>query len=276
MKLLNGHLEGTSPYQFRTAVLGARPDWFDNGHLVSADPPNIGDAIAARLLQKGHRVGVDDCYRSSAQLARELAAGGWFPTGPGHEPEGGYFAPTMADLLNWDHLVITLGHGVPSNFRSVEAGEVEDTIRATLILPLECARRYIQVRRGHEKRGRILFIGSYGHDHVLSNSAPYCAAKAGLAHATRCLAWDFRGEFEIMIVNPYHVPSTPLGAEVVERLMAGGMTREEAEAYQRKDMVEGQEHLTPVVIAEYVAWMLRAPEAVWSSGQQMNLYGGVR
>jgi hypothetical protein len=53
------------------------------------------------------------------------------------------------------------------------------------------------------------------------------------------------------------------------------MTRIEAENYQTKDL-RLPEHLTPAEIAEYVNWMLDAPEAAWLSGQGVNLYGGVR
>jgi hypothetical protein len=87
---------------------------------------------------------------------------------------------------------------------------------------------------------------------------------------------DLTPEFLVSIIHPYHVPSTPLGEEVVETMMRDrGMTRIEAENYQTKDL-RLPEHLTPAEIAEYVNWMLDAPEAAWLSGQGVNLYGGVR
>ena len=90
------------------------------------------------------------------------------------------------------------------------------------------------------------------------------------------MAWELTPEFLVSIVHPYHVPSTPMGQEVLEGLIKNrGMTREEAEHYQRKD-ARLPEHLTPTEIAEYINWMLAAPEAAWLSGQGISLYGGVR
>jgi NAD(P)-dependent dehydrogenase (short-subunit alcohol dehydrogenase family) len=230
---------------------------------------NIGDAIAERQARRGWYVVGDDCHTRSAME---------------------YDVPPDLDWSRFDYLVITLGYGVPAPIGEVSARVIQEVIWGSLTLPLLCARKFVQEKRRAlaeridagsyvyegKEAGRILFIGSYGHDHVLSNSAPYCAAKAGLAHAVRCLAWDLTPEFLVSIVHPYHVPSTPLGEEVVETMMRDrGMTRIEAENYQTKDL-RLPEHLTPAEIAEYVNWMLDAPEAAWLSGQGVNLYGGVR
>lgn len=237
----------------RTAVLGAK--------MRSG---NIGEAVANHLYQKGHSVGVDDCYVPIPDT---------------------YGPPQEGELARFDNLVITLGQTSLTPIREVGEGAIMEVIYGSLVLPLLCVRQYVQDRRSDVYNpatgpvgigGRIVLFGSYAHDHVLTGCAAYCAAKAGLAHAVRTLAWELTPEFLISIIHPYHVPSTPMGGKVLEGMVnERGMTVDEAKAYQRKDL-KLDHHLRPDEIAHYVGWLLAAPEAAWMSGQGLNLYGGVR
>lgn len=218
---------------------------------------NIGDAIVSRFEQDGRIVGYSDC-----------------------ETDGVYRAPFSEDLAEYSSLVVSLGFAsfAPFGERETDEALLREIIEGSLLLPLECVRRYVLARRRMRKGGRIILIGSYAHDHVLSGSAPYCAAKAGLAHAVRALGWDLAPDFVISIVHPYHVPDTPLGERTVKWMVEDrGMTREEAEQYQRKDLRQ-PEHLGVRTIAEHVHRLLTMPqvEAAWLSGQGINLYGGTR
>ena len=214
---------------------------------------NIGEAIADNMLEHGWFVKCDDCFDTSVADYRI--------------PDLGY--------TGYDALVVTLGKEGVQPWMSTPYEQVADIITANLLLPLAAVHVWAQAR--HLLGGTAVVIGSYGHDHVLSSGVGYCAAKAGLAHAVRALGWELtdRG-YRFHIVHPYHVPSTPMGKRVVRAMVQErGYTIDEAVEYQMKDM-KLPDHLTPVEIAEYVGWLVRAPEAKWMSGQGLNLYGGVR
>jgi NAD(P)-dependent dehydrogenase (short-subunit alcohol dehydrogenase family) len=221
-------------------VLGSRPG-----------SRNIGDIIARHLQGRGWIVHEDDCH-----------------------VEGDYYRAPQQSLSEYDACVITLGTTQLTPFRETVSGAIERIIQGTLVLPLECARCYVEDRKTN---GKIIFIGSYAHDHALTQCAAYCAAKAGLAHAVEELGWELTPDFLTWIIHPYHVPSTPMGKAVVDGLMDNrDMTREEAERYQKKDL-KIHRHLRPQDIAKVAVWLLNNPSATqWLSGQGLNLYGGVR
>jgi NAD(P)-dependent dehydrogenase (short-subunit alcohol dehydrogenase family) len=219
---------------------------------------NIGDHIQATLVQNGWKVSSSHC----------------------HDKDGEYRIPMMA-YDRADALVVSLGYtaSVPwleGPNGDVQEEDIDDVIRACLTLPLMAAKLYVQERHEYGD-GKVVFIGSYAHDHVLSDSVAYCAAKAGLAQATRALAWDLTpAGFQFHIVHPYHVPDTPMGAAVVGNMMVQrGMTAGQAEEYQRKDLLL-EDHLKPEEVASVVHWLLEAPVAKWLGGQGINLYGGTR
>ena len=213
---------------------------------------NIGDVIDDNLNARGWTTATSDCEAA----------------------DGSYAVPEPNHMISFDSLVVTLGWATHSPFESVEAETVEAVIKASLTLPLLAIRSYVQGRA--ELGGQVVVIGSYGHDHVLSNSAPYCAAKAGLNHAIKALAWDLTPLFLFWCVNPYHVPATPLGEATVNWMIKErGLTRAEAEDYQRKDL-RMDTHLEPEDIAEQVYHLLSEPTSAWLSGSSLDLYGGVR
>lgn len=217
---------------------------------------NIGDITARHLRARGWLTQTDDCFVDAA-------------TGD----EDKYQAPNY-NISEFDACVITLGHTRLTPFREASAEDVRAVLYGSLELPLHCARRYIQDR---EHNGRIVFIGSYAHNHSLTNCAAYCAAKAGLNAAVKEMGWELTPDFITHIVNPYHVPSTPMGESVVEGMMEHrDMTRIEAEAYQRKDL-KMPRHQKPQDIAKIVCWLLNHNgTAAWMSGSAIDLYGGVR
>lgn len=96
----------------------------------------------------------------------------------------------------------------------------------------------------------MVFVGSYGASHVLSNSVSYCAAKAGLDMMARALAWDLRfTAFRCYCVHPYHVEGTPMASQVEQEIMhTKKITRQQAVEYQRKDL-----GATPPLVADDVA-----------------------
>lgn len=230
----------------RAIVLGA-----------AVDRENIGSAIVRYLSgRENWAVDADDCKVSGTKDTYRIPS---IPMG------------------KYDALVISLGTAMRTAFDKDPFTNVDRVIHANLMLPLAAIHAYIEARSWNDLGGKVVVIGSYAHDHVLSESVAYCAAKAGLVHAIRALAWDLAGDgFRFHSVNPYHVPSTQMGANVLASMMKNrGMSREEAEAYQMKDLRMDQ-HLTPWQIAEQVGFLVSQPSADWQSGQAVNLYGGTR
>lgn len=225
-------------------VLGAR-----------RDSGNIGAAIVDNMMDHGWTVRDDDCFNT------EVAD---------------YRIPDLP-YDSYDALVVTLGKEGIQPWLDVDFEDVAAVVTANLLLPLAAMHVWAQARAQAGLGGTCVCIGSYAYDHSPTSCVPYCAAKAGLAHAITSLGWELTDQgFYWHIVHPYHVPSTPMGQRVVQAMVRErGFTRGQAEDYQKKDM-KLPAHLTPTEIAEYVGWLVRAPEACWLSGQGLQLYGGVR
>src|SRR5262252_4748382 len=189
---------------------------------------NIGDTIAQQLRAKGWAVSDDDCC--------------------GAGPDNGRLYGVPEDsLTDFEACIITLGTTSLASMRHCLPENISDVIYGSLELPLLCIRKYVQDR---QSLGKIVVMGSYAHDHSLTNCSPYCAAKAGLTAAVKELGWELTPDFLTYIVHPYHVPTTLIGKKVVSGMINHrGFTAGEEEAYQRKDL-RMQHHLTVNEVAE--------------------------
>lgn len=227
-------------------VLGARPG-----------TGNIGDIIAERMGR------VDQQYQWSVACH------------DGYDADfQQYTVPEMDDDV--DALVVTLGATMVQPFEEASPSEVAGVIRACLTLPVLAAQRFVKARG--DLGGQVVFIGSYAYDHPITYGTAYCAAKAGLAMATRTLAWELAPKgYDFHIIHPYHTPGTPMWEFVQSQVVQNrGMSHEEAEAYAMKDARRGR-LLDPATIAECVAFLLNdTGVSEWLSGGGLDLYGGVR
>lgn len=177
----------------------------------------------------------------------------------------------------YDALVISTGLAIIRPYGAYSDIQIEKIIEANLIVPLLAARRYIVERQSENIGGRIIFIGSYAHDHVLSNSVPYCAAKAGLAHATRALAWDMTSKgFLIYCVHPHSVSDTPMTEKVIAEIAySKGLSLEQAREYWKKDL-RLHARLTKGEISQVVEHLVTGTLTPHLSGANIDLYGGER
>jgi NAD(P)-dependent dehydrogenase (short-subunit alcohol dehydrogenase family) len=267
-------------------VLGARPG-----------SNNIGDAVSKWFW--GHDWGViqDDAVAADAPdpdtRPRGVNADEPVRRGPlGYGGANGwerYEAPSVQDFEKADAsaLVITLGRTYKDRFTEVPDYLIEQMIRANLILPLEAARRFVQAREklkasnlelvwDDDETAKIIFVGSYAHNHPFTNGTLYCAAKAGLNMAARTLGWELTNlGYRVHVVHPYHVNGTPMWAQVEEDVMRSkGMTWEEADAYNRKDL-KMPDLLTPQEVANVIGTLVTNRSMDWVTGP-VELYGGSR
>jgi NAD(P)-dependent dehydrogenase (short-subunit alcohol dehydrogenase family) len=255
---------------------------------------NIGEAIVNFLGRNAWAVYADDGAVGdgsrppggnipNAEVARQF---GYTETDKGWYQR--FEAPSVLDFekADADALIITLGKTAKTHFAEIADYDISQMIRANLVRPLEAARRFVQATDNDtsqpgdplgEHIRHIVFVGSYAHEHPFTNGTLYCAAKAGLAMAARTLGWELtdRG-YRVHIVHPYHVPGTPMWAEVERGVMESkGWTKEQADAYAAKDL-KMPEQLKPEEVAEVVHTLLTIPAMGWLSGQGLNLYGGSR
>lgn len=233
-----------------------------NALILGAREGNIGRAISTRLRQRGWETVEHSCLNDDYR-------GEWGTYQ--------YDVPGEADIFSEANAcIITLGSTMVDPFPEASGCQIDDVIRACLTLPLLCARKYVRERlEAGNPQGWVVFIGSYAHDHVITYGTAYSAAKAGLAMATRSLAWECP-QFLWHILHPYHTPGTPMWNYVQKQVVANrGMTHEEADAYAQKDL-KRDHMLTPMEIARLVSMLLEEPAAEWLSGQGLNLYGGTR
>jgi NAD(P)-dependent dehydrogenase (short-subunit alcohol dehydrogenase family) len=273
----------------------------DRVFVLGARPRNIGAAVANELFLRGWKVRSDDCAVGDGSRppggnlpdAETARRHGYNETEKGHYQR--YDAPAVRTFREFDAdaLVVSLGATYKSHFIDAKEWDLENVLKACLTLPLRCVKRYVeaveQARSGQHglniqeserdptRTRRIVLIGSYAHRHPFTNGTAYCAAKAGLDMAARTLGWELtdRG-YRIHVVHPFHVQGTPMWAQVERDVMESkGMTYEEADAYNRKDL-KMPDLLTADEVASVVATLLQVPAMDWLSGTAVELNGGSR
>ena len=215
---------------------------------------NIGAAIASRLTADGFRV-------TSPTIA-ELDV---------TDPPSGYFAQEGADTL-----VMCNGATHSNWFEDVSDETVRRMFDVNVIGSLLTARRFVAETMDLGCRKHILFIGSTAYRAVLNGSVAYCAAKAALAHAVRCLAWELAPKgFDVYCVHPSNTEGTPMTEKTIQDIVRyRGLSREDAEVYWSANLPKGR-WLNPRDIAEVVSFLVSG-RAEYVSGANVDLSGGQR
>jgi NAD(P)-dependent dehydrogenase (short-subunit alcohol dehydrogenase family) len=190
--------------------------------------------------------------------------------------------PTERDFDKYlcTDLVVACGLTVMKPFETYRDHDVSDVIEACLTTPMIAARRWARVVLDSpllDIRCNLVFIGSYAHDHVLTNSAPYCAAKAGIDMAARCLAWELTGrDINVFVVHPHSVQETPMTEDVLDTIaFQKGLSELDALRYWERNMRLGQ-RLTKDEIGAVVTSLILDPWTPHMSGNSIELYGGER
>jgi 3-oxoacyl-[acyl-carrier protein] reductase len=119
-------------------------------------------------------------------------------------------------------------------------------------------------------QGSAIFIASISGRNPMSSGAPYAAAKAGLIHAARSLAWELGPKrIRVNALSP--------GSILFE---GGGWARRKAEMPEAMTAFEGAEFPwgrlgTPEEIAS-VAAFLASPQSAWINAADIPVDGGQR
>lgn len=233
------------------------PDKPRHATVVGAEPNNIGGAIARRLIDEQFNVHMVD--RTTYDIRHPKAVSELL----GRQPE--------CDTL-------VLCNGVTHLDWIEEQGpeKIEEVISCTLTASIIATSGFVRHTLHKPFHKHLVFIGSMAHRAVLNGSSPYCAAKAGLAHFTRCMGWELAPKgYSVYCVHPSNTEGTPMTEATIQGLMRyRRLTREQAEAYWGAINVQPR-WLQPDDIADTVAWLVSG-EARYVSGTQIELPGGQR
>jgi NAD(P)-dependent dehydrogenase (short-subunit alcohol dehydrogenase family) len=200
-------------------------------------------------------------------------------TGVVLEKYGDLPSPAEITAAGYTDLVVSCGLTVMSPFEDQMDGALIEVVEACLITPMIAARRFAmaQVLQERDYRSKIILIGSYAHNHVLSNSAAYCASKAGLHMLGRCLGWELTSKMiDTIVVHPHSVLNTPMTKTVLDTIeFQKGLLPSEAVAYWERDLLLDK-RLTKNEIAELVSNLVLGRATAHLSGTAIELYGGSR
>lgn len=109
-------------------------------------------------------------------------------------------------------------------------------------------------------RGTVLNIVSNAAHMPMRCSAAYNASKGAALILTKQLARELAPDITVFSVSPNKLAGTGMSDDIDRQVMkTRGWTREEAQAYQLKGLLTGQE-TDPAVCAEFIAFLLSSKE----------------
>jgi len=175
-----------------------------------------------------------------------------------------------------DVLILANGYTSLNWFEDQEDHEIEKMFNVNVVGSLKTARRFVTNTINASYKKYIVFIGSMAYCNVLNGSLPYCAAKAALAHAAKCMAWELAPKgYNVFCVHPSNTEGTPMTEQTIIDLMRyRGLTREEAENYWGAVLPKAQ-WLQPEEIADTVSFLISG-KADYLSGSNIHMAGGQR
>lgn len=167
--------------------------------VVTGHSRGLGAALAAALLQPGHRV-IGISRQKNEALARAADNRGatleqW--TADLAEPLP--VAQRLRDLLaaeptdRYERAVLINNAGVvapPTALRDADLAALATTLRVDLEATALLCAAFLDATRAWSGQRRVLNISSGLGRRPMASSAAYCAAKAGMDHLTRCIALE--------------------------------------------------------------------------------------
>ncbi len=228
-----------------------------NAIVVGAEPGNIGFAIGGRLLQSGFNVLMVDRKTHDVREPRHVSE-------------------TLFKQPECDTLVLCNAVTHLDWIEEQPPEKIEEVVSCTLTGSIVATSGFVRHTLHKPFHKHLVFVGSMAYRAVLNGSSPYCAAKAGLAHFARCVAWELAPKgYSVFCVHPSNTEGTPMTEETIRGLMRyRKLTREQAEAYWGAINVQPR-WLQPDDIAATVRWLVSG-QARYLSGGQIDLAGGQR
>lgn len=175
-----------------------------------------------------------------------------------------------------DTLVLCNGHSHLEWIENQPDTQIGQVIYDCLTVSIKETKRFVKATLNTPGPKYIVYIGSMAYRSVLNASAPYCAAKAGLAHFAKCVAWELAPKnYNVFCVNPSNTEHTPMTEHTIRGLMRyRNLTRTQAENYWGATLPK-KEWLQKEDIAETVSWLVSG-KADYLSGTNIDMAGGQR
>jgi NAD(P)-dependent dehydrogenase (short-subunit alcohol dehydrogenase family) len=117
---------------------------------------------------------------------------------------------------------LILSHGITHLdwFEDQPISRMEQMIEVNLTGTMSAISHFVRETMEQKYLKYVVVIGSMAHRQVLNASAPYCAAKAGVAHLVRCLGYELAPKgYRVFCVHPSNVAGTPMTEQTVRGLM---------------------------------------------------------
>ena len=234
--------------------------------LVTGGSRGIGAAIARAFLAAGAEVVI---------CGRKLPAPEAVPQNDGRRAQfvqcdvrnadqvQRLFSRISAEHGRLDVLINNAGGGPPVDLAESPPGLVERLIQLNLTAPLWCAQAAYRLMHAQPEGGCVVNIGSVAGVRAAPTAAVYCAAKAGLLHATQSLAMEWGPKVRVNAIIVGLVATENAGEhyggpEGIARI--GAM-------FPMKRMAE------PADVAAACLY-LASPLAAYVSGAQVAVHGG--
>lgn len=182
----------------------------------------------------------------------------------------------IAQLHTVDTIVFNNGYTWLDWIEDQPFQKIGQVLHDTLYASMVGASDFVKATLGTPHRKYIVFIGSMAYNHVLNGSAPYCAAKAGLAQFAKCLAYELAPKgYCVFVVHPSNVEGGPMSQDTIQGLMRyRHLSREQAEEYWRAEAPMGR-FLTKDEIAATVCDLVDGHHD-YMNGAQIELAMGGR
>lgn len=217
---------------------------------------NIGEGIAERMEVVGEvRVIREDEY----DLTNSLDA-----------------AEALRSMPDIDTLILCHGYTNLDWVEDQQPDQIAKMISVNLTSHINLISGFARMTIDANYKKTILVIGSMAASAVLNGSSPYCAAKAGLQHFIKCVAWELAPKgFDVYIINPSNVENSPMSDQTIRDLAR----------YRVMSMAEAVEYwsannprsgfLSKDEIADLTLHLVRGWYP-YLSGTPLNLGGGQR
>lgn len=125
----------------------------------------------------------------------------------------------LVHMYDFDTLIMCHGITVLNWIEEQEYEDIDTMIEVNLTSHIKTISDFAVKEMDTDYRKTIVVIGSMAASSVLNGSSPYCAAKAGLQHFIKCVAYELAPKgFDVYIVNPSNVANAPMSVSTVEQL----------------------------------------------------------
>jgi len=249
--------------------------------LISGGAGGIGAAIAGRLAADGACVVIadldgDGAARTAGELGEVAAAVAVDVTD--EDAVAAAFAGAVDAFGGIDLVVASAGIASSAPLAEATVAEWERNYGVLAKGYFLLAREGAAVQRAQGQGGAIVFIGSKNALAAGKSAVAYSSAKAAELHMARCLAEELGPDgIRVNTVNPDAVLE---GSRIwdsswrAERARAYGIEPDQLEAHYRARTTL-KVNVTPADIAEAVAFLASPTRAAKSTGNVINVDGGV-